>query len=275
MSASATAAAGRVGSGPGSGAAPVIEIEAVRTRFGSQVVHDGVDLRIGRGELVALIGGSGSGKSVLLREIIGLQRPSGGRVRLLGSDVWSASAAQLTALRRRIGVMFQDGALFSSLTVAGNVTTPMIEHGGIPRAFMAALVELRLSMAGLPGSAGAMRPSELSGGMRKRAAIARALALEPEVLFLDEPTAGLDPITARAFDALLASLCRDLGITVLIVTHDLDTLLSIAQRVVVLGKGRVIADGPLAEVTAVDDPWIRAYFSGRRMLAAEESSDGA
>ena len=256
-----------------SGAA--IEVEAVRTRLGGQLVHDGIDLRIGRGELVALVGGSGSGKSVLMREIIGLQRPTDGRVRLLGTDVWTASQRQLTALRRRIGVMFQDGALFSSLTVAGNVATPMIEHGGIPRHLVAPLVDLRLSMAGLPAAAGTRRPSELSGGMRKRAAIARALALEPEVLFLDEPTAGLDPITARAFDQLLASLCRDLGITVVLVTHDLDTLLSIAQRVVVLAGGRVIADGTLEQVTASDDEWVRAYFAGRRMLAAEGSPNGA
>jgi phospholipid/cholesterol/gamma-HCH transport system ATP-binding protein len=255
-------------------APPVIEIEALRTRFGRQTVHDGIDLRIGRGELVALVGGSGSGKSVLLREIIGLQRPSEGRIRLLGTDVWNAPASQLTALRRRIGMMFQDGALFSSLSVAGNVATPMIEQGGVPPRLIGPLVDLRLSMAGLPASAGAKRPSELSGGMRKRAAIARALALEPEVLFLDEPTSGLDPITARAFDALLASLCRDLGITVLLVTHDLDTLLSIARRVVVLGEGRVVADGTLEQVTAVDDPWIRAYFEGRRMLGMERP-DGA
>ncbi len=253
----------------------VIDIDAVHTRLAGQVVHERIDLRVGRGELVALVGGSGSGKSVLLRETIGLQRPSAGSIRLLGTDVWAASASQLTALRRRIGVMFQDGALFSSLTVAGNVATPMIEHGGIPQHLIAPLVDLRLSMAGLPVSAGARRPSELSGGMRKRAAIARALALEPEVLFLDEPTAGLDPITARAFDQLLASLCRDLGITVVLVTHDLDTLLSIAQRVVVLAGGRVIADGTLEQVTASDDEWVRAYFAGRRMLAAEGSPNGA
>lgn len=253
---------------------PVIEVEAVRTRFGAQQVHDGVDLRIARGELVALVGGSGSGKTVLLREIIGLHRPDAGRIRLLGADVWAASGRELTALRRRIGVMFQDGALFSSLTVAANVATPMREQGGIPAHFVGPLVDLRLSMAGLAPQVGTKRPSELSGGMRKRAAIARALALEPEVLFLDEPTAGLDPITARAFDRLLASLCRDLGITVLLVTHDLDTLVSIAQRVVVLGQGRVIADGTLAQVTANPDPWIRSYFENRRMLA-EGSPHGA
>ncbi|MBN9429090.1 MAG: ATP-binding cassette domain-containing protein [Burkholderiales bacterium] len=251
-----------------------IEVRGLSTRFGTQQVHQDLDLSIRRGELVALIGGSGSGKSVLLREIIGLQRPTGGRVELLGTDVWNAPPAALTAVRRRIGMMFQDGALFSSLTVAGNVATPMREHGGIPEHLIGPLVDLRLAMAGLPVSAGAKRPSELSGGMRKRAAIARALALEPEVLFLDEPTSGLDPITARAFDSLLASLCDDLGITVLLVTHDLDTLLGIARRVVVLGQGKVIADGTIEQVMAVDDPWIRAYFEGRRMISTPSGRDG-
>ncbi len=254
--------------------AMAIEVRGLSTRFGTQQVHQDLDLSIRRGELVALIGGSGSGKSVLLREIIGLQRPTGGRVELLGTDVWNAPPAALTAVRRRIGMMFQDGALFSSLTVAGNVATPMREHGGIPEHLIGPLVDLRLAMAGLPVSAGAKRPSELSGGMRKRAAIARALALEPEVLFLDEPTSGLDPITARAFDSLLASLCDDLGITVLLVTHDLDTLLGIARRVVVLGQGKVIADGTIEQVMAVDDPWIRAYFEGRRMISTPSGRDG-
>lgn len=254
--------------GPQSPAA-VIEVEAVRTQFGAQIVHDRIDLRVGRGELVALVGGSGSGKSVLLREIIGLQRPAAGRIRLLGADVWASSQEQLDALRRRIGVMFQDGALFSSLSVAENVATPLIERGGIPRAIISALVKLRLSMAGLPPDAGAKMPSQLSGGMRKRAAVARALALEPEVLFLDEPTAGLDPITARTLDALLASLNRDLGITVVVVTHDIDTLLSIPQRIVVLRDGRVAADGPAAEVAHSSDEWIRSWFDSRRMLAPQ------
>jgi phospholipid/cholesterol/gamma-HCH transport system ATP-binding protein len=245
---------------------PVIEVDSIVTRFGAQVVHDGVSFTIGRGELVALIGGSGTGKSVLLREMIGLHRPDAGRVRLLGTDVWAGEATALTALRRRFGMMFQDGALFSSLTVAANVATPILEHADVPADLLGPLVDLRLSLAGLSPEVGSKMPSELSGGMRKRAAIARALALEPEVLFLDEPTSGLDPITARAFDRLLQFLCHDLGITVLIVTHDLDTLLQIAERVIVLGGGKVVADGSAQQVTSVDDPWIRSYFEVRAMI---------
>ena len=249
----------------------VIDVRGVTTRFGSQTVHDRLDLQIRRGDLVALIGGSGTGKSVLLREIIGLHRPDAGSVSLLGTDVWSAPRDALAAMRRRFGMMFQEGALFSSLDVAANVATPLREHLDLPEDLLDQLVRLRLSLAGLPPDAGAKLPSQLSGGMRKRAAIARALALEPEVLFLDEPTSGLDPITARAFDQLLQFLNRDLGITVLVVTHDLDTLFGIARRVVVLGRGRVIADGTLDEVVQVDDPWIQSYFSSRATSAAAPS----
>jgi len=245
---------------------PVLELQGVVTRIGSQLIHDGVDLTLRRGEIAALIGGSGTGKSVLLREIIGLMKPSAGSIRLLGVDVWAASRAQLDALRKRFGMLFQDGALFSSLDVADNVATPLREHAQVPPGMLAQLVDLRLSLAGLSTLAGSKLPSELSGGMRKRAAIARALALEPEVLFLDEPTSGLDPITARAFDRLLRFLCDDLGITVLIVTHDLDTLLTITDRVIVLGKGRVIANGPVDQVVQVDDPWIRSYFEVRASI---------
>lgn len=246
-----------------SAAAPVIELRGLSTRFGGQSVHQDLDLTIRRGDLVALIGGSGTGKSVLLREIIGLHRPDTGSVRLLETDLLTASAEALAAVRRRFGMMFQDGALFSSLDVASNVATPLREHLDLPEPLLQDLVALRLALAGLPPEAGAKLPSQLSGGMRKRAAIARALALEPEVLFLDEPTSGLDPITARAFDALLAFLNRDLGITILLVTHDLDTLYGIARRVVVLGGGKVIADGSLEEVMAHDDPWIHSYFAAR------------
>ncbi|MEZ5729471.1 MAG: ATP-binding cassette domain-containing protein [Burkholderiaceae bacterium] len=240
-----------------------IAVDGLVTRFGSKTIHDGVSFSIARGELVALIGGSGTGKSVMLREIIGLLRPSEGRVRILGTDVWSASRTEMAALRRRFGMMFQDGALFSSLSVGANVATPLLEHTSTPPDLVDALVGLRLSLAGLSPAAASLMPSELSGGMRKRAAIARALALEPEILFLDEPTSGLDPITARAFDRLLAFLCRDLGITVLLVTHDLDTLSGIVERVIVLGEGKLIADGPIDTVRAVDHPWIRSYFSAR------------
>ncbi|MCU0929161.1 MAG: ATP-binding cassette domain-containing protein [Burkholderiaceae bacterium] len=201
-----------------SAAAPVVEVDGIVTRFGANTVHDGVSFAVERGTLVALIGGSGTGKSVLLREIIGLLRPTAGRVRLLGTDVWAAGEAELRALRQRFGMMFQDGALFSSLTVAQNVAVPLREHTRLSEATIDALVALRLRQAGLPPDAGAKMPSELSGGMRKRAAVARAIALEPEVLFLDEPTSGLDPITARGFDRLVRSLVDDLGVTVLLVT---------------------------------------------------------
>lgn len=254
--------------------AAVLEVEDVVTRLGAQTVHDGVSFRVGRGTLVALIGGSGTGKSVLLREIIGLQRPTKGRVRLLGTDMWSASEAEVNAIRQRFGMLFQDGALFSSLTVAQNVAVPLHEHTSLPEDLIHALVALRLQQAGLPPEAGCKRPSELSGGMRKRAAIARAIALEPEVLFLDEPTSGLDPITARGFDRLVRSLVDDLGLTVFLVTHDLDTLLGVVDRMIVLAGGRVLADGPLATVMAVDDPWVREYFAVRRM-AAETSGNGS
>jgi len=247
-------------------AAPVIEVDAVVTRFGDQAVHDGVSFTVERGTLVALIGGSGTGKSVLLREIIGLQRPTGGRVHLLGTDMWNAAPSALDAVRRRFGMLFQDGALFSSLTVAQNVAVPLHEHTRLSGPTVDALVALRLLQAGLPVDAGAKMPSELSGGMRKRAAIARAIALEPEVLFLDEPTSGLDPITARGFDRLVRSLVDDLGLTVFVVTHDLDTLLGVVDRVIVLARGRVLADGTAQEVMAVDDEWIREYFSVRRMV---------
>jgi len=249
----------------------VIDARGITTRFGAQTVHAGLDLQVRRGELVALIGGSGTGKSVLLRELIGLHRPDAGRVTLLGTDVWGAPEHELAAVRRRFGMMFQEGALFSSLDVAANVATPLREHLDLPPDLLDALVRLRLSLAGLAPDAGAKLPSQLSGGMRKRAAIARAIALEPEILFLDEPTSGLDPITARAFDELLRFLNRDLGITVLVVTHDLDTLLGIAQRIVVLGNGRVIADGDVDAVTRVDDPWIQSYFASRRMLTTPEA----
>jgi phospholipid/cholesterol/gamma-HCH transport system ATP-binding protein len=247
----------------------VLEVEGVVTRFGKTAIHNGVSFTVGRGEILAIIGGSGTGKSVLLREIIGLLRPTAGTIRLLGTDVWAASAEALTAMRTRFGMMFQDGALFSSLTVAENVATPLAEHAAVPPRLLEPLVRLRIAMAGLPPEAGAKMPSELSGGMRKRAAIARALALEPEVLFLDEPTSGLDPITARAFDGLLRVLCDDLGLTVVVVTHDLDTLLGIVDRVIVLARGKVLTDGPVREVMALDDPWVQSYFSVRRMINDE------
>lgn len=246
----------------------VIELADIRTRFGSQQVHDGISFQIRRGELVALVGGSGSGKSVMLRETVGLLRPSGGTVRVLGTDMWTAPQPERDAVRRRFGMMFQNGALFSSLSVAANVATPLREHTNTPADQLDALVDLRLALAGFPVSSRAKMPSELSGGMVKRAAIARALALEPEILFLDEPTSGLDPITARAFDELMRFLCHDLGITVLMITHDLDTLFGIAERLIVLGDRRLIADGSLDEIRQTDHPWIQSYFSSRAAVPA-------
>jgi len=250
---------------------PVIEVDGVVTRFGENTVHDGVSLTVGHGTLAALIGGSGTGKSVLLREIIGLHRPDEGTVRVLGTDMWRSPAAEVDAVRRRFGMTFQDGALFSSLTVAQNVEVPLAEHTTIAAATRREIVRLRLAQAGLHADVGARMPSELSGGMRKRAALARALALEPEILFLDEPTSGLDPTTARAFDALVRSLVDNLGITVFLVTHDLDTLLTVVDRLIVLAEGKVLADGPVAEVSRLPHPWIRSYFSIRTMVEASPS----
>jgi phospholipid/cholesterol/gamma-HCH transport system ATP-binding protein len=187
-------------------------------------------------------------------------------VRVLGTDMWRAPAADVAAVRRRFGMTFQDGALFSSLTVAQNVAVPLAEHTKITPSMREDLVRLRLAQAGLPADAAGKMPSELSGGMRKRAALARALALEPEILFLDEPTSGLDPTTARAFDALVRSLVDNLGITVFLVTHDLDTLLTVVDRLIVLAGGKVLADGAPRDIARLDDAWIRSYFAVRTMV---------
>ena len=239
----------------------VLSVESIVTRFGAQLVHDGVGFTVARGEVVALIGGSGSGKSVLLREIIGLGRPTSGRIELLGTDVWRCSPRELDALRRRFGVLFQDGALFSSLTVAENVAVPFRENTELPAELVAPLVGFKLALVGLAPDAGLKSPAQLSGGMRKRAALARALALEPEVLFLDEPTSGLDPVGAREFHRLLRVLADSLGLTVFIVTHDVDMLLSMVDRAIALAGGKVVADGPVSVVKNVDDPWLREYFA--------------
>jgi phospholipid/cholesterol/gamma-HCH transport system ATP-binding protein len=241
----------------------VLSVESLVTRFGAQVVHDGVSFAVDRGEVVALIGGSGSGKSVLLREIIGLVRPTAGRIELLGTDVWQSGANAMDELRSRFGVLFQDGALFSSLTVAENVAVPFVEHTALTGDLIAPLVGFKLAMVGLPPDAAAKFPAQLSGGMRKRAALARALALEPDLLFLDEPTSGLDPVGAREFYQLLRALADSLGLTVFFLTHDLDMLVAIADRVIALSAGRVIADGPVEAVRGSKDPWLRQYFASR------------
>jgi len=246
---------------------PVVQVRGLVTQFGSHRVHDGLDLDLCRGEILGVVGGSGSGKSVLMRAIIGLRPPQAGSIRLFGQDGLGEDAARLR--ETRIGVMFQDGALFSSLTVAENVEVPLREHfPQLPPALTAALALLKIRMAGLPADAAPKLPAQLSGGMRKRAGLARALALDPELLFLDEPTAGLDPISAAAFDQLLRTLQRSLGLTVFLITHDLDTLYAICDRVAVLGEGRVLTTGTLAEVERFDHPWVHQYFHGPRARAA-------
>ncbi len=250
----------------------VIDVRDVSTTLGGHSIHRNLSLSVARGEVVALIGGSGTGKSVLLREIIGLLRPQAGRIELFGQAVWEATPTQMNALRRRFGVLFQDGALFSSLTVEDNVATPLFEHTNLPRATCRQLARLKLALAGLPADAARKRPSELSGGMRKRVALARALALDPELLFLDEPTSGLDPISARAFDRLIRLLADSLGLTVFLVTHDLDTLFSIIDRVIVLSDGRVLGSGTVEQLKYIDDPWLKDYFAAR--TSREETAHG-
>lgn len=244
-------------------AAPAVVVRSVVTKFGQHVVHDGVSFSVPRGQVVALIGGSGSGKSVLLKEMIGLLKPTAGGIEVLGVETTSAPREELQQVYNRCGVLFQNGALFSAINVADNVAVPLREQTGLPEPLISEIVRLRLALSGLPLSAAQKMPSELSGGMRKRAALARALALEPELLFLDEPTSGLDPINARAFDRLIRTLCDVLGLTILLVTHDLDTLRGIVDTVVALGKGRVIAQGSVREVASSDHPWLHAYFHAR------------
>lgn len=243
---------------------PVIEVRGVRTAFGDHVVHDGVDLTVEEGEIMGLVGGSGSGKSVLMHEMLDLMRPTAGEIRVFGKDIRKLSGRERAEIERRRGVLFQAGALFSQLTVLENVKVPLRKETSLPESVMDDLALMKISMVGLGPEAAAKYPSELSGGMRKRAGLARALALDPEILFLDEPTAGLDPISAAAIDRLLQTLRDALGLTVFLVTHDLDTLHAICDRVAVLGEGRLITIGTLDEVATFDHPWIKAYFSGPR-----------
>ncbi len=253
----------------------VITVRKLTNRFGKIAVHLNLDLDVFRGEVLGVVGASGSGKSVLLRSIVGLQRPSAGTITVLGAQVLTdppsdteAGAAAKDA-QNNWGVMFQDGALFSSLTVRENVEAPMREKLRIDAATRAALADLRIAMVGLPASAGDFYPSQLSGGMRKRAGLARALALDPQILFLDEPTAGLDPISAAEFDTLIRSLQKALGLTVFLVTHDLDTLHAVCDRIAVLAQKRVLVTGTMTEMAQVDDPWVQSYFHGPRAHAAQ------
>ena len=246
----------------------VIEVRGLRNQFGTHVVHDNLDLDVYRGEILGVVGGSGTGKSVLLRAITGLQPPAAGTVRMLGVDMQKGTEQERDWVAKRVGVMFQDGALFSSLTVQENVEVPLRGIEGLAPDTRAALARLKISLSGLPWLAGDKYPSELSGGMRKRAGLARALALDPQIVFLDEPTAGLDPIGAAAFDELIKGLSRALGLTVFMVTHDLDTLYATCDRIAVLAEKRVLANGTLDEMLDVDHPWVQEYFRGPRARAA-------
>ena len=250
----------------------VIQVRGLRTQFGAAVIHDGLDLDLYRGEVLGVVGGSGTGKSVLLRSIVGLEHPQGGAIRVLGTDVLHATPSGRRAVERRWGVMFQDGALFSALTVRENVEVPMRERARVAPRHRRALADLKISMVGLPAKAGDLYPSELSGGMRKRAGLARALSLDPEIVLLDEPTAGLDPIGATEFDKLIRSLQSALGLSVFLVTHDLDTLHATTDRIAVLSQKRVLVTGTMAEMLDVDDPWVRSYFHGPRARAAQPAA---
>lgn len=260
--------AGQADDAPAAGREVLIEVRGLVNRFGTQTVHDGLDLDVYKGEVLGIVGGSGTGKSVLLRTIVGLNKPAAGSIKAFGIDVLTATDAEREAVGRRWGVMFQQGALFSALTVQQNVEAPMRELLHISPALREALARLKVSMVGLPPVANGKFPSELSGGMQKRAGLARALSLDPAVVFLDEPTAGLDPIGASAFDDLIRQLKESLGLTVFMVTHDLDSLHAICDRIAVLAEKKVLVTGTMAEMLEVDHPWVREYFHGPRARAA-------
>lgn len=249
-----------------------ISVRGLRTAFGEQVVHEDLDLDVRKGEILGVVGGSGTGKSVLMRAIIGLQIPSAGEITIFGEPMHDRTDEEALALRKRWGVLFQGGALFSTLTVAENIAVPLREfYPNIGADLRDEIAAYKIRMTGLPDDAGPKYPSELSGGMRKRAGLARALAIDPDLLFLDEPTAGLDPIGAAAFDEQTRQLQQILGLTVFLITHDLDTLYSICDRVAVLADKRVIAVGTIEELLATKHPWIQEYFNGPRGRAAISS----
>ncbi len=247
----------------------IIQVKGLRNVFDDYVVHEDLDLNVRRGEILGVVGGSGTGKSVLMRSIIGLQVPDAGEITVFGEPTIGRDETEQTGIRKRWGVLFQGGALFSTLTVAENVQVPLREfYRHLSPALLDEIAAYKVVMTGLPADAGPKYPSELSGGMRKRAGLARALAMDPELLFLDEPTAGLDPIGAAAFDELTKSLQKTLGLTVFLITHDLDTLYAICDRVAVLAEKHVIAVGTIDELKALDHPWIDEYFNGPRGRAA-------
>jgi len=252
----------------------VLKLRGIRTQFGSQVVHNHLDFDVFRGEVVGLVGGSGSGKSVLLRTIIGLNPARRGQIEVLGVNTGGLHGKEERRLQSRTGVQFQDGALFSSLTVAENIIVPIREHAELDEEMMRCIAALKVALVGLPPETGDKKPSELSGGMRKRASLARALALDPELLFLDEPTAGLDPIGATHYDELIGELRKNLGLTVLMVTHDLDSLNAVCDRIAVLLDKRVVA-GTIEELLSYDHPWMQEYFRGPRGRAAARQEHSA
>ncbi|MGF1608029.1 MAG: ABC transporter ATP-binding protein [Kiloniellales bacterium] len=251
----------------------IIEVSGLRTQFGTQVIHDELDFSVRRGEVMGIVGGSGTGKSVLMRSIIGLVEPRAGRITVLGRDTARLSDRERQRMQERWGVLFQDGALFSSLTVAENIDVPLKEHSALSPALRRAIIDVKISMVGLPPEAANKYPSELSGGMRKRAGLARALALDPEILFLDEPTAGLDPIGAANFDSLIKELRRALSLTVVMVTHDLDSLHAICDRISVLINKRVKV-GTIDSLLHEPDPWLKDYFGGPRGRAVLRAVGG-
>ena len=242
----------------------VLRVRGLKVGFGDRLVMNGLDLDVYRGEVLGFVGASGAGKSVLTRTILGLIPKRAGTIEVYGQDIDAMTHAERDLIEQRWGVLFQQGALFSNLTVKQNVQAPMREHLGISRRLRDELAMLKIALVGLPPDAANKYPSELSGGMVKRAALARALALDPDILFLDEPTSGLDPIGAGEFDDLIATLQKTLDLTVFMVTHDLDSLYAICDRVAALGKGRVIAVGPIEDLLKSDDPWLKAYFHGKR-----------
>ena len=250
----------------------VIEISKLSTRFGDHVVHAELDLEVHRAEIFALIGGSGSGKSTLLREMILLQRPDAGTIRVLGVDLQDLGDEETIALRQRWGVMFQHGGLFGSLTVRQNIGLPLREHTRLDDALIDEIAAWKLAMSGLEPEVGMQYPSELSGGMMKRASLARALALDPELLFLDEPTAGLDPESAGEVDQLVRKLRDQFGLTIVIITHDLDLLWQVVDRAAVLAEGKVQGIGSMVELSRMDNPAIQKYFDGPRGRAAQEQA---